>query len=166
VIQQRLRSADEQPFGDAGSIFTESMLTILQQHFRSEVLQTKAFFTERLSNRVLAACLVRGGSCIIAINTRFKVDPEILAHTLLEEFAHVEQVFAGVDFETQRRMLAYQNRPYEQEAKRIATAILGYDPDDYDVYLIREEPIGFLYDRPTQETNGDSQSKQTEHDLD
>lgn len=106
------------------------------------------FFTEKLSNRVLAGCLrLQNGSHIIAINARFKADPEVLAHTLMEEFAHVQQIIEGIDFATQRRQLAYHERPYEQEAKRIAVEILGYEPDEYDAYLLREEPSGSLYDR-------------------
>lgn len=31
----------------------------------------------------------------------------------------------------------------------LGTEILGYDPGDYEVYLVREEPLGTLYDRPT-----------------
>jgi hypothetical protein len=40
------------------------------------------------------------------------------------------------------------SRPYEHEAKRIASEILGYLPEEYIVYLLREEPAGVLYDRP------------------
>ena len=152
MIRACLLSGEEQPFGDAGTIFTEPILADMRKRFHSEVLTTQVYFTEKLSNRVLAACLVLGESCIIAINARFKADPETLAHTLLEEFTHVHQVYEGVDFEAQRSAFAYTDRPYEVEAKRIATEILGYEPGDYDVYLIREEPPGPLYDRPAETT--------------
>jgi hypothetical protein len=94
--------------------------------------------------------LVNDGSRIIAVNVRFKVDPELLAHALVEEFAHAQQVLDGVDFEAQRRQFPdYATRPYEQEAKRVASEILGYTPEGYAVQLLRDEPAGVLYDRPT-----------------
>ena len=67
-----------------------------------------------------------------------------MAHTLVEEFVHVQQIRDGVDFEALRLRFAYHERPYEQEAKRIATDVLGYEPDAYEVYLLREEPDDLL----------------------
>jgi hypothetical protein len=117
------------------------MLAKLRVPLSELALSTPVFFTERLSNRVLACCIsLRSGSDVIAIKARFKADPEVIAHTLVEEFAHVQQIIDGVDFETQRHQFAYHERPYEREAKRIATDMLGYDPgDEYDVVLLREE---------------------------
>lgn len=84
---------------------------------------------------------------MVVINARCKADPEVLAHTLVEEFVHAQQRLNGVDFEAQRRQYAYRERPYEQEAKRIATETLGYEPDEFDTHLVREEPTGVLYDQ-------------------
>lgn len=53
-----------------------------------------------------------------------------------------------VDFAAPRSQFAYDERPYEIEAKRIATEILGYNPDEYAPVIRREEPEGILYDRP------------------
>ena len=83
---------------------------------------------------------------LVAVNARFKIDPDVLTHTLLEEFAHTQQVLDGLDFEAQQRAFAYAERPYEQTAKQLATDILGYDPTDYDVFLLRDAPSGPLYD--------------------
>ena len=77
---------------------------------------------------------------------RFKVDPDVLLHALVEEYVHSQQVFDKVDFEQQRAQFAYAERPYELEAKRIATEILGYDPDSYETYLVREEHSDVYYD--------------------
>lgn len=136
-----LRGGNEEVIGDARSVFTDDILDRLQTALSPESLTVPVMFTEQLSNHILATCICfRDKTQIIAINARFKVDPEILAHTLVEEFAHVQQMLDGVDFETQRRQFTYQERPYEQEAKRIATEILGYEPDVYENYLLRDEP--------------------------
>ena len=131
------------------AVFAPEGLQAIRQFLCEEALQTPVVLTERLSNRVLAIHLVMGEEeRTIAVNTRFRVDPDILTHALLEEFVHTQQVLDKVDFEAQRREFAYQDRPYEQEAKRVATEILGYEPGEYDTYLVREEPSGVLYDRP------------------
>jgi hypothetical protein len=117
----------------------------MRQRFQSEVLMTPVFFTERLSNRILAVCIrLQSGANTIGINARFKVDPEVMAHTLVEEFAHVQQIADGLDVEAQQRHFAYHERPYEREAKAISTEILGYEPDLYEALLIRDEPHDIL----------------------
>jgi hypothetical protein len=147
-VSAYLRTGDDEPFGDASQIFTEPILTAMRNRLSMEVLTTSVFFTERLSNRILAARLhVRNSFFAIAINARFIIDPEVLAHALVEEFAHVQQTLDGIDFVTQREQFAYHERPYEQEAKQIATEILGYEPDAYDARLLRDEPVGSLFDR-------------------
>jgi hypothetical protein len=144
----RVLDGEDTEIPDAFAICTPEGLQAIRRFLSEEALQTPVVFTERLSNRVLAVHLVIGiEGRVIAVNSRFRVDPDVLIHALLEEFVHTEQVLDKVDFEAQRRQFAYQDRPYEQEAKRIATQIPGYDPDEYDVYLIREEPEGILYDR-------------------
>jgi hypothetical protein len=140
-LQARHLTSDEKPFGSADAIFEEPVLTTMRQQLSGEALSTPVLFTEKLSNRVLAGCLIRpGDTCLIAINSRFRIDPEIMAHTLVEEFAHVQQRLDGMDFEIQRRQFSYQERPCEQEAKRIATQILGYEPEEYETNLLRDEP--------------------------
>ncbi len=108
-------------------------------------LKTPVLFSERLSNRLLATSLgFRDGSQLIAINSRFKVDPELMAHTLVEEFVHSQQRLDGVDFVTQQQQFSYAERPYEVEAKRIATDVLNYEPGDYEIYLVREQPAELI----------------------
>ena len=85
---------------------------------------------------------------LVVVNTRFRVDPDVMAHTLIEEFVHAQQTLDKVDFAAQRSQFAYNERPYEIEAKRIAAEILGYDPAEYETYLRRDEPNGALYDTP------------------
>jgi len=126
-------------------IFEEPILAQISRRFQEDVLLTPVFFTERLSNRILAGCItLQNGMHTIGINARFKVDPEIMAHSLVEEFVHVQQIFSGTDFEAQRRSFAYDERPYEQEAKAISTEILGYEPPPYKAYLLRGEPQDIL----------------------
>ena len=133
-------------------VFRPDALASLQARLSLEALMTPVVLTDRLSNRVLAVHLTHTDATRrIAVNARFKIDPDILTHTLLEEFAHTQQVLERLDFETQRRAFAYSERPYELAAKQLATDILGYDPTDYEVFLLREEPSGPLYDdRPPQ----------------
>lgn len=71
----------------------------------------------------------------------------MLAHVVIEEFAHAQQMLDNVDFAAQRSQFAYNERTYEIEAKHIATKIVGYDPGEYAPYIRREEPDGVLYDR-------------------
>ena len=138
----------EEPIGDAYSVFSEAICAALQSRLNSEILSIPVLFTEKLSNRVLAGNFrLRDGSQRVVINARFKIDPEILAHTTVEEFVHAWQRLNNVDFATQRSQFAYKERPYEMEAKRIATEILGYDPGDYEIYIRRDEPDGVLYDK-------------------
>ena len=131
-------------------VLATALLPSLRRYLRDEALATPVLFTDYLSNRVLSVHLtLRDGSTFIAVNVRFKIDPETLAHTLVEEFVHAQQVLAGVDFAAERQQYPdYASRPYEQEAKRIAGEILGYIPEEYTVYLLREEPAGVHYDRP------------------
>jgi hypothetical protein len=72
-----------------------------------------------------------------------------MAHALVEEFVHVQQQIDGTDFDGQRRQFAYDDRPYEIDAKRIATEVLGYVPDAYETVLLRDElpePFGSTMD--------------------
>lgn len=144
-VKARLLGADDEPLGGADRIFEESILFEMRRRFQTEVLLIPVFFTERLSNRILAGCItLQNGTHTIGINARFKVDPEIMAHSLVEEFVHVQQIFSGTDFEAQRRSFTYDERPYEREAKAISTEILGYQPSPYEAYLLREEPSDIL----------------------
>ena len=143
------RGGRDEEFPEASAVFTEEALQALRDHASEEALTTPILLTENLSNRVLAVHLTGGpGMRLIVVNTRFRVDPDVIAHTLMEEFAHAQQTLDNVDFAAQRREFAYNERPYEIEAKRIATEILGYDPAGYENYLRRDEPDGALYDRP------------------
>lgn len=138
----------EEIVGNAAAVFTEAILVKLRMLLRREALDVPVLFTERLSNSVLAVCLgFRDNSQLIAVNARCKADPELIAHTMIEEFVHAQQRLDKVNFEEQRRLFAYHERPYEQEAKRIATATLGYEPTAYDVDLQREEPTGILFNK-------------------
>ncbi len=139
---------DEEPIGDARSVFSEPICASLQAQLGPEILTTLVLFSEQLSNRLLASNIgFEDGSQCVVINSRFRVDPEILAHTIVEEYVHAWQRLNNVDFATQRSQFAYDERPYEREAKRIATEILGYEPGAYETYLRREEPDGVLYDQ-------------------
>lgn len=147
-LQARFLNKEEREVANAFTVFIEEGFPSLRLHLSEAALETPVLLTDKLSNRVLAVHLTSmDGKRIIAVNTRFKVDPDVLAHTLVEEFVHTQQVLDKVDFESQKTRFSYDARPYEQEAKRIATEILGYDPDDYAVYLLRPEPQGALYDR-------------------
>lgn len=146
-MRAQLLDGDDTPFGDATAVFTTEFIAELRPRLGTVALATPVFFTDRLSNRVLAGCLqLRDGSCAIALNARFVADPEVIAHTLAEEFIHAQQIQDGVDFEAQRREFAYEDRPYEREAKQLATALLGYEPEDSHVLLLRDAPEGLLFD--------------------
>ena len=128
---------------DADAVFTEKVFQALRTYLCEEAFITPILLTETLSNRVLAVHLTgKSGERLIAVNTRFRVDPDVVAYTLIEEFVHTQQVIDGIDFATQRSQFSY-----EIEAKRIATEILGYDPGDYETYIRRDEPEGVLYDK-------------------
>jgi hypothetical protein len=144
-VSAYLRGGNEEVIGDARSVFTNGVLRSLQYVLSPEALSVPVLFTEQLSNRLFALCIgLRDRTQIIAINARFKVDPEVMAHTMAEEFVHAQQRIEGVDFEAQRRQFAYHERPYEQEAKQVATEILGYEPAEYENYLLREEPADLI----------------------
>ena len=145
-LYARVLDGEDRTVADAMQVFSPHTLAALRERLSAEALLTPIVLTDRLSNRVLAVHLTHAdGTRLVAVNTRFKIDPDVLAHTLLEEFAHTQQVLEGLDFETQRRSFAYSERPYELAAKQLATHIVGYDPNDYDVFLLREEPPGPLY---------------------
>jgi hypothetical protein len=151
-LRARLLGPPDVEVGNAFDVFSASGIEALQQTISDQALHTPVVLTERLSNRVFAIHIVMGADeSVIALNTRFRVDPDYLVHALLEEFAHAQQFLDRVDFEAQRIAYPYSERPYEQKAKHIATDILGYDPSEFDVYLVREEPAGILYDRPVEE---------------
>jgi len=139
-ISARTRGATEEVIGDAKAIFTAPVLQELQRHLSMEALATPFLFTEQLRNRVVAVSIgYRDNTQIVAVNARFKFDPEVMAHTLIEEYAHAQQRINGTDFDAQRRLYQYDDRPYELEAKRLATTVLGYEAPDYDARLIRDE---------------------------
>ena len=145
AVAARSSGGHEEIFGDARSVFTETTLLRLQDHCTDQALSVPILFTERLSNRVLSVCIgFRDGTQVVAVNARFKSDPELIAHMLVEEFVHAQQRLDGVDFDEQRRKYSYEDRPYEQEAKQIATDTLGYSPEGYDVILSRDEPSDVL----------------------
>ena len=130
-------------------VFEDGTLANLAQHLSAEALATTVMFTDRLSNRVLAVHLtLRDGSSLIAVNARFKIDPELMAHTLVEEYVHAQQILNGVDFASQRQQFPdYEARPYERDAKALASDLLGYTPAGFQTVLIRDEPALVLYDR-------------------
>ena len=146
-----LDGADRQ-VENASAIFEDQTLHLLERRLSIRALATPLVFTDYLSNRVLAIhAHMQDGTQTIAVNVRFKIDPEMLAHALVEEYAHAQQVLDGIDFATQKQQFPdYTARPYEQEAKQIATEILGYTPENYTAYLLRDEPPDNLYDRAPQ----------------
>jgi hypothetical protein len=147
-VRAYLQDGNDKEVGDAYAIFEGETLQDLQRILGEEALQTQVVFTDNLSNRNIAIHLTLNEEIsLIAVNARFKFDPEILAHALVEEFAHAQQVHDKIDFASQRRQYAYADRPYEIEAKQIATDVLGYEADYYESYLMREEPESDLYDR-------------------
>ena len=122
-------------------VFTAPLIASLKLYCSDQALSIPILFTERLSNRALAVCIgYRDGSQVIAVNSRFMADPELIAHTLVEEYVHAQQRLDGIDFEEQRAHYSYSDRPYEQQAKQVATDILGYAPYDNKTILLREEP--------------------------
>ncbi len=146
-LQARYVVGEDQVLPDAAAVFTQEGIQRLLQHLTGEALQAPVVLTERLSNRVLAAHIVQNFvERFVVVNMRFKVDLDVLAHALIEEYVHSQQVLDNVDFDLQKQQFAYQDRPYEVEAKRIASEILGYNPDIYDTYQMREEPAQILYD--------------------
>jgi hypothetical protein len=146
-LQARYAAGEDQELADAASVFTPEGMRQLREHITEEALKARVVLTERLSNRVLAVHLVQNaGERFVVLNMRFKVDPDVLVHTLIEEYVHSQQVLDKIDFEKERVEFPYAERPYELEAKRIATAILGYDPDGYETYLMREEHSDVYYD--------------------
>ena len=146
-VRAYLIGGTEENLGGAEFVFTKAVVHDLRTVLSSEALATPVLFTERLSDAALAVCIgFRDGTQMIAVNARFKADPEVMAHTLVEEFVHAQQRLNGVDFDSQRRNYAYHERPYEQKAKRTASEILGYDPQGYDIYLQREQPSDTIFD--------------------
>lgn len=137
------------PVGDAESVFEEPVLRSLRRYVGEAALSTPVLITERISNRILAGCInLTDGSSVIAVNARLKFDPELMAHALIEELVHAQQQLDGVDFEEQRRRFPYEERPYEIQAKQLATEVLGYEPEPCDVQLLRDEPPDLLDNRP------------------
>ena len=143
-----LKGGADNEFGFARDVFEGDALARLREQVTEEALNTPVIFTDNLSDRTLAALLrLRDGSCVIVVNVRFRVDPEDLAHAILEEIAHSQQVLDGVDFESQQH-LPYAGRPYEKQAKVLARKVLGYKPTTHHAMLRREQPLGSLYDTP------------------
>lgn len=146
-VRARLLGGNDSPIGAANAVFKQELIDRLKQYAGAEALGVPVMFTERLSNRLLAACIgLRDGSRIIAVNARFTVDPEVLAHTIIEEYIHAQQMADGVDFANQRQQFEYAERPYEIEAKSMADLTLGFAPGDFATFLVRDEPDGPLYD--------------------
>jgi hypothetical protein len=143
------RSGDEErELCHAKEVFEETILNRLRARVGEEALQTRIVGTDDFSNRIGTVCIsLQDGSCLIAINTRFQFDAEHLAHALIEEMVHVQQTLEGVDFSEQRQTYAYVDRPYEREAKQIATAILGYDASEHVPLMKRPEPQQGLLDK-------------------
>jgi hypothetical protein len=139
---------EERELGQAKDVFEEPILNRLRARAGEETLQTHIVGTDDFSNRIGTVCIrLQDASCLIAINTRFQFDAEHLAHALIEEIVHVQQTLEGVDFTAQRQTYAYADRPYEREAKQIATAILGYDASEHIPLMKRPEPKMGLLDR-------------------
>ena len=137
---------DEWELGVAEDVFEGETLVKLKSKVSNKALQTPLVGTDRWSNRSGVACLqlasgVESRTSIIVINTRFRFDAEYLAHALIEEIAHTQQRIDGVDFEAQQVRFVYEERPYEQEAKQMATDILGYDATEHEPTCVREEPF-------------------------
>lgn len=146
-VRARLLGGNDTAVGDASAVYEPAFVERLCKHLSAASLAVPVMFTERLSNRVLAACIgLRNGSMVIAVNARFAVDPEVIAHTLVEEFLHAQQIENGLDFADQRQRYAYAERPYEIEAKSIAGEIMGFAPGDFATLLLRDEPDVPLYD--------------------
>lgn len=146
-LQSRYFAGEDKEIPDAEGVFTPEGIQKLLKYLSSEALKTPVVLTERLSNRVLAVHLVQNEvNRFVVVNARFKVDPDVLAHTLIEEYVHSQQSINKTDFKQQREQYSYSERPYESEAKRIASEILGYDPDNYESFLTRDAPSGILYD--------------------
>jgi hypothetical protein len=140
-VRARTLDGPDKIVGDAYAIFEAEILTHLQEQLSEAALQTIVTFTDHLTDQQLAVCIAgKNRDREIRVNVRFRADPEELAHTLVEEFVHAQQILDGVDIVSQQ-LLAYQERPYEQEAKRIATEIVGYDPQNlYMAVILRHEP--------------------------
>ena len=147
-LHAHLLGGNDRKIADAFAIFEGETLAKLRQRLSPEALATPLRFTDRLTNRRLAAHLTyQDGTRFIVFNARYRADPEQIAHTLIEEYVHAQQTLDGVDTTAQKRQYVYGERPYEQEAKQIATEILGYDAEEHVPNLRREEPEGELYDR-------------------
>lgn len=146
-LQARYAAGEDIELVEATSVFTTEGIEQLCSYISEEALKAPVVLTERLSNRVLAVHLVQNATeRFVVLNMRFKVDPDVLVHALIEEYVHSQQVLDEVDFALQRAQFAYAERPYELEAKRIATELLGYNPDNYETYLIRDEHSDVYYD--------------------
>ena len=94
------RGGRDEEFADASAVFAEEALQALRDYASEEALTTPPILlTENLSNRVLAVHMTgKPGVSLIAVNTRFRVDPDVIAHTLMDEFAHAQQTLDNVDF--------------------------------------------------------------------
>jgi hypothetical protein len=146
-----LQGGAEQQIGIAADVFEGEALQRAFATTSQEALNTPIILTDRISDRALALMATSSNPDfprLILVNTRFKVDPEVLAHTMAEEIVHAQQALDGVDVEAQKASYAYADRPYEQEAKAKATLIVGYEPNAFDVLKRRVVPSGPLFDDP------------------
>ena len=74
-VNAYMLGANEKPLGNIRAIFSEAICSALQARLGSGALETVVFFSENLSNRVLAINIgSRSGEQEIIINARFKVD--------------------------------------------------------------------------------------------
>jgi hypothetical protein len=111
-VSARFRGGAEEIVGDATAIFTVPILQQLQYHLSPGALAVPFLVTEQLRNRVIAVSIgYRDNTQIVAVNARFKIDPEVMAHTLVEEYVHAQQRIEGTDFDAQRLQYEYHDRP-------------------------------------------------------
>lgn len=82
---------DDLTVGSAYEIFEDPIIVKLISRLDEQALETEVILTDNLSNRLFGAQItLRSGDRFILINFRFKADAEMLAHTLVEEYAHVQ----------------------------------------------------------------------------
>ena len=92
-LQARSIAGEDRELPDAASVFAVEGMRQLREHITEEALKAPVVLTERLSNRVLAVHLVQNAvERFVVLNVRFKVDPDVLAHALVEEYVHSQQV--------------------------------------------------------------------------
>jgi hypothetical protein len=127
-LRAYLQRGPDAEFDPIRTAFTDTIVARLADRLSSATLDTPFLFTGDLPDRVFAwAIAFSDGSAVVAVNARMTVDPEFLAHALVEEVVRIQQIHNSVDFEGERR-LPYAARTYEIAAKHLATEVLGYEP--------------------------------------